>query len=118
MKGVVGMNPMESMVNSWKMRGIKKCDIEDAIRRIQEERNNAKPGTEEWRRLSVDLEQELKNKKMYQEAHRFGLSWDTIAIIVMVLTISGFAFALDLESPKALKIASYVLKLPGVKLRI
>lgn len=112
------MNPMESMVKSWKMRGIKKCDIEEAIRRIQAKRATVEPGTEEWRRLSGDLEQELKNEKMYKEAKRFGLSWDTIAIIVMVLTISGFAFALDLESPKALKIASYVLKLPGVKLRI
>lgn len=112
------MNPMENMVNSWRRRGVKKSDIENAMRRIQAKRATVEPGTAEWRQLSGDLEQELKNKKMYQEAHRFGLSWDTIAIIVMVLTISGFAFALDLESPKALKIASYVLKLPGVKLRI
>lgn len=112
------MNPMESMIKSWKMKGVKKCDIEEAIRRIQAKRKEIDPGTEEWRRLSVDLEQELKNEKMYKEGHRFGLSWDTIAIIAMVLTISGFAFALDLESPKALKIASFVLKLPGVKLRI
>lgn len=110
------MNQVENIMNSWKMRGVKKSDIEAAILRIQKKRENVEPGTEEWRRLSVDLEQELKNKKMYNEAKKLGLKWDTVAIIVMVLAISGFAFALDLESPKALKIASYVLKLPGVKI--
>ena len=116
MKGAVNMNQMENIMNSWKLRGVKKSDIEAAILRIQKKRENVEPGTEEWRRLSVDLEQELKNKKMYNEAKKLGLKWDTVAIIVMVLAISGFAFALDLESPKALKIASYVLKLPGVKI--
>lgn len=110
------MNPMESMVSYWKTKGVKKSDIEETIRRIQAKRNAAEPGTEEFRRLSVDLEQELKNKKLYKEARSFGIKPDTVLIMLMVLLVSGFGFALDLDSPKALKIASFALKLPGVKI--
>jgi len=110
------MNPMESMVSYWKTKGVKKCDIEETIRRIQAKRNAAEPGTEEFRRLSVDLEQELKNKKLYKEARSFGIKPDTVLIMLMVLLVAGFGFALDLDSPKALKIASFALKLPGVKI--
>lgn len=109
------MNPIESTVHYWKTKGVKKSDIEETIRRIQEKRNAVEPGTPEFRQLSGDLEQELKNKKLYKEARSFGIKPDTILIMLMVLAVAGFGFALDLESPKALKIASFVLKLPGVK---
>lgn len=99
------MNPVESMVNSWKMRGVKKSDIEDAIRRIQAKRAGVEPGTEEWQKLSAALEQELKNEKLYKEAHRFGISAETVLLILAAFTITGFGLMLDLESPKALKIA-------------
>ena len=118
-KGVVGMNLENLLLKRFlNKKGMDKREIEEAIKRIEEERAKATPGTEEWRRLSVDLEQEMKNMKALREARKFGLSWDTIAIIVLVLGVSIFGFALDLESPKALKIASYVLKMPGVRLKI
>ena len=109
------MDP-NSLAAYLKAKGIRKSDIEETIRRIQEKRNKTEPGTEEFRRLSEDLEQELKNKKLYKEARSFGIKPETILLIGMVLAIAGFGFALDLESPKALKIASFVLKLPGVKI--
>jgi len=110
------MTPMESAVNLWKTKGVKKSDIEETIRRIQAKRNSVDPGTPEFRQLSEDLEQELKNKKLYKEANSFGIKPDTVLIILTVLAVAGFGFALDLDSPKALKIASFILKLPGLKI--
>lgn len=74
-----------------------------------------KPGTEEFAKLRKDLEQELKNKKLVKEMRMMGLSADKILMVAVILLIAGFGFALDLESPKALKIASFALKLPMCK---
>ena len=67
------------------------------------------PGTEEYRRLRQDYEQELKNKKLVQEMRFLGVPFDKILMVVLILMISGFAFALDMDSPKALKIAQFIL---------
>ena len=97
---------------AWKLR---KSDIDEVIGRIQEQTKNVDPGSEEFSRLRKDLEQEYRNKKLVKEMKRFGIPADKILMVVAILAIAGFAFCLDLESPKALKIAQLVLKLPICK---
>lgn len=96
-------------------RQLRKKDVDETIRRIQEASAKAKPGSDEFKKLRSDLEQELKNKKLYKEMRFLGISPDKIMMALLILVIAGFGFALDMDSPKALKIASFVLKLPGVK---
>lgn len=104
------------LIEQWKKaRELKRQDIDETIRRIQEASKNADPGSEEFRRLRTDLEQEYKNKKLCKEMKFMGLSPDKILMVAVVLVIAGFGFALDMDSPKALKIASFVLKLPVCK---
>ena len=93
---------------------LNRMDIQEAIRRIQERSETIKPGTPEWKELRSNLEQELKNKKLARELRFFGISADKVFVVCAVMVIAGFGFALDLDSPKALKIAQFVLKLPIV----
>lgn len=96
-------------------RTLRKKDIDETIQRIQKASKEADPGSEEFRKLRMDLEQELKNKKLYRELRFMGISPDKILFALLVLLIAGFGFALDLDSPKALKIAQFALKLPICK---
>ena len=96
-------------------RKLKQKDIDETIGRIKEASAKAEPGSEEFKRLRADLEQELKNKKLYKEMRFLGIAPDKILFALIILVIAGFGFALDLDSPKALKIAQFVLKLPGMK---
>ena len=57
--------------NVFKSARMSRSDIDETIRRIQEKTRDVDPGSEEFRRLRVDLEQELKNKKLVKEM-RFG----------------------------------------------
>lgn len=105
-----------NLIEKWKKaRDIKKSDINETIRRIQERTKQVDPGSEEFRNLRYCLEQELRNKKLVKETKMLGISPDKAIMIAVILVIAGFGFALDLESPKALKIAQFVLKLPIVK---
>lgn len=107
------MKLVDKIKKAWKLR---KCDIDEVVERIQKASKEVNPGTEEFSRLRRDLEQEYKNKKLVKEMRRGGLSWDKILMVVAILVIAGFAFCLDMESPKALKIAQLVLKLPICKI--
>ena len=100
------------VINAAKMR---KSDINETIRRIQSKTREVDPGSEEFRRLRVDLEQELKNKKLVKEMRFGGIRLDTALCIATVFVLAGFGFALDLDSPKALKIAQFVLNTPLVR---
>lgn len=99
-------------VKAAKMR---KSDINETIRRIQAKTREVDPGSEEFRRLRVDLEQELKNKKLVKEMRFGGVRLDTALCIATVFVLAGFGFALDMDSPKALKIAQFVLNTPLVR---
>ena len=96
-------------------RKLKRKDIDETIDRIKQASAKAEPGSEEFKRLRQDLEQELKNKKLYKEMRFLGIAPDKILFALVILVIAGFGFALDLDSPKALKIAQFALKLPGIK---
>ena len=102
-------------MNWWKKwqkaRKINEDDINATIERIQEARKKVKPGTAEFRALSEDYEQELKNKKLVKEMKHMGIPGDKILFAVVILMVAGFGFALDLDSPKALKIAQFTLGL-------
>lgn len=94
-----------------KAKELKKYDIDETLRRIQEERKYAEPGSEEFARLQEAYERELKNKKLVKEMKFLGFSPEKILIAVGMLLVAGFGFALDLDSPKALRIAQFVLGL-------
>lgn len=94
-----------------KARELNNYDIDETLRRIQEERKNAEPGTDEFARLQEAYEKELKNKKLVQEMKYLGFPPDKIILTIGMLIIAGFGFALDLDSPKALRIAQFVLGL-------
>lgn len=102
----------DDVVNSAKMR---RSDINETIRRIQAKSATVEPGSEEFRRLRVDLEQELKNKKLVKEMRFGGIRLDTALCIATVFVLAGFGFALDLDSPKAMKIAQFILNTPLVR---
>lgn len=103
-------------VDKWKKaQQLKKDDISETIARIRKASAEAEPGSEEFRRLRIDMEQELKNKKLVKDMKFMGISMDKVLMVAVILVIAGFGFALDLESPKAMKIASFVLKLPMCK---
>lgn len=90
-------------------------EIEDEILTIKTRMEAPKPGSETYERLRQQMDQELKNKKLVKEMKTMGLSADKILMVIVILVIAGFGFALDLDSPKAMKIAQFVLKLPMVK---
>lgn len=94
-----------------KARELRKYDIDATIERIQKERALTQPGSPEFDKLQKAYEQELKNKKLVKEMKYLGFPPDKILMIVGMLVIAGFGFALDLDSPKAMKIAQYVLTL-------
>lgn len=103
-------------IEKWKKAmKLRKSDINETIRRIQEASKQVEPGSEEFKRLRADLEQELKNKKLCREMRFLGISADKVLMVAVVLVIAGFGFALDMDSPKALKIAQFALKLPILK---
>lgn len=106
------MNFAEKWKKAMKLR---KNDINETIRRIQEASKKVDPGSEEFKRLRADLEQEYKNKKLCREMRFMGISADKVLMVAVVLIIAGFGFALDMDSPKALKIAQFALKLPILK---
>lgn len=91
--------------------GLKKYDIDGVLKRIEEMRDKATPGTDEWRHLALDYEKELENKKLAQELRFLGVPLKTIIAIVALLVVTGFAFCLDMDSPKAVGIAAKVISI-------
>ena len=105
-----------NILEKWKKaKKLRKSDIDETIQRIQEASKNVDPGSDKFEKLRRNLEQEYTNKKLCKEMKLFGIPPEKILFAVVILVIAGFGFALDLDSPKALKIASFVLKLPGLK---
>lgn len=92
-------------------RKLRHHDIEATLRRIRKEREYAQPGTEEFKRLQEDYERELKNRKLVKEMRYLGWSPDKIILVVGMLLVAGLGVMLDLDSPKALKIAQFALNL-------
>lgn len=101
-----------NFIDKWKKaRKLKRGNIEELLRRIDEESKECDPDSEQFKRLRQAYEQELKNKKLVKEMKLMGLQFDKILLIAVILLIAGFGFALDMESPKALKIAQFVLSI-------
>lgn len=88
---------------------IKKYDVDDAMARIEELRKQAKPGTDEWRHLAMDYEQELSNKKLAKELKFLGIPAWKILVTLLILVVYGFSTCLDMDSPKAVKLATRVI---------
>lgn len=97
-----------------KMKMFKKLrgrDIEEEIERIELATKAVDPGSDEYRRLREAYEQELKNKKLVREMRFLGIPAEKIMMACLILIIAGFGFALDMESPKALKISTFILNI-------
>lgn len=88
---------------NWIKEKRNKYDINATLKRIAEASQNVDPGSEEFRRLRMDYEQELKSKRLAQEMALGGVPWVQIVFVCGMLLISGMAFLLDMDSPKALK---------------
>lgn len=100
------------LFEKWKKaREMKKRDIDKVLKRIEEETALTEPGSEEFKRLRESYEQELKNKKLVKEMRFLGFSIDKILMVVGMLLVMGFGVALDMDSPKAMKIATFALNM-------
>lgn len=100
------------VIEKWKKcRKLRGYDVNDALKRIEEARKKVEPGTEEFDRLAKEYEQELKNKKLIKEMKFLGFKPESILIAALILIIAGFGFALDLDSPKAIKIAQFAINI-------
>ena len=86
-------------------------DFDDTMVRIVNASKKVDPGSEEWRKLRMDYEQEIKSKKLAQELRFAGVPWIQVVFICGMLVISGMAFLLDMDSPKATKIADKLISL-------
>ena len=86
---------------NWFKEKRNKYDINATLKRIAEKSRDVDPGSEEFRKLRMDYEQELKNKRLTQELALAGVPWIQIVFICGMLFISGLAFLLDMDSPKA-----------------
>ena len=96
---------------NWFKEKRNKYDIKATMERIAIASANVDPGTDEFRRLRMDYEQELKNKRLAQEMATAGVPWIQIVFICGMLLISGLAFILDMDSPKALRNADRLISL-------
>lgn len=91
-----------------------KSNADLAIERIQEMSERYEPGTEEFRRCRQDYEQEIRNKKLEKECKHAGIDYKVVIAAVSTILTTGiavFALSLDQESPKALKLADFVLRI-------
>ena len=88
---------------NWFKKKRNKYDINNVIERIAEKSKTVDPGSEEFRRLRMDYEQELKNKRLTQELALAGVPWVQIVFVVGMLFIAGFTALLDLDSPRAVR---------------
>ena len=97
------MKEIWEKTKNWFKERKNKYDINETLKRIAEKSRTVEPGSEEFRRLRMDYEQELKSKRLTQELALAGVPWTQIIFIGGMLIISGLAFLLDMDSPKALK---------------
>lgn len=109
-------NFFDRLVRSWEGKDVRKDDVERNIRRIQKEIDNTDPGSEKMTKLEAQMEQALKNKKLYRESRGLGLDPNTVFMGLLLTGISALAFSLDLEIPGVLKHAGYITKLPMARL--
>lgn len=101
-------NPMKNLVK------VKKCkltvhDLERNAMRIQAALDKTPVGSEEYERLSKELDQAQINLKKFKDAHQ-GLSLKDGLVIGGTTVGMLFLIALNREWPTAIKTASVILK--------
>lgn len=85
-------------------------EIQDNIERLKAARAKVDVGTPEYEALSKELEKEYEILKKYKDS-RFIIEPKIIVTLIVIGGIAFFAICLDQESPKAIKIAQFVVKL-------
>lgn len=101
---------MEAGLTKVKMIKFNGREILQNIERIKEARKNTPVGTPEYEMLSAELMKEYEILKKYKES-RFSIKPEVAITLLIVGGIAFFAICLEQENPKAMKIASFVLKL-------
>ena len=85
-------------------------ELRDNIRRLHEAIDNTKEGTDTYEKLQCELKTEYELLKKMKEA-KHSVPPQIKVTLFVVGSIAFFAICLDQESPKALKLAQFVVKL-------
>ena len=91
----------------WKLNA---REIQENIQRLKAARKETQVGTDAYDKLQTELQKEYEILKKFKDG-RFAVPPQVIATLCVVGTIAFFAICLDQESPKALKLAQFVLKI-------
>lgn len=100
---------MEMVLNGKAVKVTAK-DIQENIRRIHDEMKNTPVGTEKYTCLQEEMEKEYTILKKFKDS-RFYIAPKDAIIIGCISGVAIFMIALERENPKALKLASFLLKL-------
>lgn len=93
----------------WFKMTIMREELIDNIRQLQTEKKKQQPGTPEYEALQNEINKEYDIYKKWKDSRR--VSGEVKATLVVVGAIAFFAICLDQESPKALKLAQFIIKL-------
>lgn len=100
---------MEMMEKLEKVVKLKKDPIKEIEERIQERMRKVDPGTPEFKELLENQKQCDELRKTRRETHGWWQKcMDLLKVVVYgvgALAVTTFGYALDLESPKAMRIA-------------
>ena len=85
-------------------------EVQDNIRELQKAAKKVEKGTDEYEKLRAEIKNEYDILKKYREG-LLGASPEVKWTLIVVGGIAFFAICLDQESPKAIKIAQFVLRI-------
>ena len=99
------------IIKKWRklksMQRANELDCDNVLERLRQASAKVDPTSKEFRLLRLQYEQELKNKKLIKECKVLGMSTDRLIGVAAIFIVAGFGFALDLDSPKALRLAQF-----------
>ena len=99
---------LEKIRKWFKLRHI---DFNTELAVIEEEMKKVDKDSEAYQKLQEAQKRALENKKLVKSMAFFGIPPEKVMFALIIIAVAIFGFSLDLESPKALKIAQFVLNL-------
>ena len=98
----------ENLKKWWKLKHV---DLNGELARIEEEMQKVDPNSETYKTLQEAQKRALENKALVKKMAFFGIPPEKIMFGLIIVCIAIYGFSLDLESPKSMRIASFVLNL-------
>ena len=98
----------ENLKKWWKLRHI---DFNKELAKIEDEMQKVSPDSEAYKMLQEAQKRALENKALVKKMAFFGIPPEKIMFALIIICIAVYGFSLDLESPKSMKIAQFVLNL-------